>query len=173
MLAVAQAEWVLHILLLTDRHPVTHVALGLVAHALYQRLLRRFPYTSLTAPETLASVGAFVLSTYLWATRVRGLHHSMEYTISFLLVTTWLVPLTILMGVAGDTAVLPTSGSSASFGGPYYGAGPSVQTSSAAKAKSKSRSVALRVFDLLRRKRDDLMPTVAGQLPGAFPKQKD
>ena len=52
-----QAELILHLILLVDRLPVLNLLLGIASHIAYFRLLKRFPYISVTSTDGLVSTG--------------------------------------------------------------------------------------------------------------------
>lgn len=56
----------LHALLLYDRLPLLCLAVGIVTHLSYLRLLKPFPYIELTSASGFASLGLLVASSVLW-----------------------------------------------------------------------------------------------------------
>ena len=177
-----RAELALHALLLLDRLPLLNLALGVAAHVSYGRLLRRFPYLQLGGPDALAAAALLLASTAAWWRHFRGSFYTTEYVGAFLLVTTWLVPAAFLLSLAGDQAVLPGAGanpyahasSSGSLGGGGAGGSSGYGGGGGGGGGQKQRrTLALRVFDLLRRKRDEALPGVARHLPPGFMKDSE
>lgn len=165
-----KAELALHALLLIDRLPVLCLGLGVASHLCYNRLLARFPYISLTSQDALLSMVGLVASTAAWGNHFWKRHYTVEYIVAFLVVTTWLVPFIYFLSMAGDQAVLPGAG-----GYPYASPSSSpVRTVSGRdmsaggqKPQRQRRTVLLRVFDALRRKRDAVLPDVVGRFPAS------
>lgn len=129
----------------------------------------------LTSQEGLISVAALLVSSGAWLRYYWKTRYTVEYILAFLLVTTWLVPFGFFLGMAGDQAVLPGAGgypySSAALGGPSNGG----LSGSSGGGQKQRRGLALRIFDVLRRKRDEVLPDVIGKLPasaGMMPKEK-
>ena len=158
--SVIKAQLMLHPFLLIDRLPVHCVALGFGAHVAYLRLVRRFPYMSFTSPEGLTALAGFLASTAAWAYHYWHTYYTLEYTAAFMLITTWIVPFVFFLSAAGDQSVLPGAG-----GYPYSSPGPAPRDGGS-KQKQR-RGLALRIFDILRRKRDEVLPDVVSKLPGA------
>jgi len=79
--------------------------------------------------------------------------------------------------MAGDQAVLPGAG-----GYPYsgpdrqkYGNGSSSSSGGGGAGQKQRRGLALRIFDILRRKRDEVLPDAMAKFPasaGLMPKEK-
>lgn len=154
-----QAELALHAALIIDRQPLLCLATGAAAQVAYHALLKRFPYNTLGQGASLAAAGLFLAATGLWARHFWVEQHSIEYMVGFCLVTTWLTPFFILLGVSGDQSSLPGAG-----GYPY--ASPAAPSTGVSPGKKQRRGLALRMFDVLRRKRDDVIPDIMSSLPG-------
>ena len=175
-----KAELALHALLLLDRLPLWCLALGAGAHLLYARLLRRFPYMDLTSPDVLAAAAALAASAGAWAWHFHKSYYSVEYIAAFLVVTTLLVPFGLFISMAGEQAVLPGAG-----GFPYTSPSPSPTRvpggmgggggggmgggggGGGGRQEKRRRGVALRLFDVLRRKRDEVIPGMMSHLPAS------
>ena len=167
-----KAELALHLLLLIDRLPLLCLTLGLASHVASSRLLRRFPYMELTSSEGLLSLAAFAASNLAWVRHFWTSMYTVEYIVAFLLVTTWLVPFGFFLGMAGDQSVLPGAG-----GYPYSAPqmGGSSSSGGGGEGGKRRRGLALRIFDILRRKRDEVMPDMMARMPassGLMPKEK-
>lgn len=151
----------LHALLLLDRLPILCLLVGAAAQVSHHTLLKRFPYNSALAPSSLASAGLTLAATGAWLHHFWTSRYSGEYMVAFCLVTTWLTPFALLLGVTGEQAVLPGAG-----GFPYSSPGPAQHGGAAPPKKASRRGLALRMFDVLRRKRDDVVPGLVSHLPG-------
>ncbi|KAI7839316.1 hypothetical protein COHA_007014 [Chlorella ohadii] len=164
---VIRAELLLHLLLFTDKLPPTALAVGIAAHLSYIRLLKPFPYIQLTAGGTLASIGLLVASTVLWLKHYMSSYYTVEYIAAFLLLTTFLVPFAFFLGMSGDYTTLPGAGGWV----PTPSGGAALQRTGSGRvlgpAEKKRRGAVLRLFDMLRRKRDEVLPDIARQLPDA------
>lgn len=90
--------------------------------------------------------------------------------LAFLSVTTFIVPFIFFLSLAGDQAVLPGAG------GYPYSSPQSTPGNGGSVGEKKRRGFALRLFDILRRKRDEVLPDVigryAGPSTGLLPKEK-
>lgn len=163
-----QAELLLHLLLFADRLPPAALAVGIAAHLSYLRLLKPFPYIQLTSGSTLASIGLLLGSTFMWTKHYMATYYTVEYIAAFLLLTTFLVPFAFFLGMSGDYTTLPGAGGwvptpSGGVGLQRTGSGRLLQPAE----KKKRRGAVLRLFDMLRRKRDEVLPDIARQLPDA------
>jgi hypothetical protein len=161
-----RALLVVHLLLLIDRLPFHCLVLGFGAHVSYIRLLKRFPYMQFTSPEGLTSVTAFLLSSTAWLYHWHKSYYTVEYILAFMLVTSWCVPFVFFLSMAGEQAVLPGAG-----GYPYSSPDrrDSGNSGGGGGGKKQRRGLALRIFDVLRRKRDEVLPASSGFL---MPKEK-
>lgn len=175
-----KAELLLHLLLFWDRLPPACLGCGIAAHIVYLRLLKPFPYIQIGSGSGLLAIALWLASTGLWVRHFIGTYYTVEYIAAFLLVTTWLVPFAYFLGMSGDNAVLPVSG-----GYPYSMGGSSSSGSlqrtpsggsylqrtasgrPVAPSGKKRRGLMLRIFDALRRKRDQVLPDIAKQMPDA------
>ncbi len=61
-----QAELLLHLVLFVDRLPALCILAGLASHITYFRLLKKFPYISLTSVNGLISTGELALRRQPW-----------------------------------------------------------------------------------------------------------
>jgi hypothetical protein len=61
-----QVELLLHAILLYDRLPPLCLAVGFATHLSYLRLLKPFPYISLTSASGFTSLGLLLASSVLW-----------------------------------------------------------------------------------------------------------
>lgn len=189
-----QAELVLHLLLLLDRLPLLCLAVGAASHLAYARLLRQLPYVQITSPEGLLATAAFAGSNVIWIRHYYPTFYTVEYVLAFMLVTTWLVPFAFFLSMAGENAVLPGAGGFPYSSPPpsewegrpdLHGAARwEADHSCTARAhpirpinptrpaggsrgeppKKKRRGLALRIFDVLRRKRDEALPDVLARM---------
>lgn len=168
---IIRAELLLHALLLFDRQPLSCLLLGAAAQIGYIRFMKRFPFISfLGSSEGLVAGGLFLANNFLWVRHFWGSRFTIEYILAFFLATTWLVPITLFLGMAGDQSVLPGAG------GYPYSTGPSQHGHLHGDGDSKQRrGMMLRLFDILRRKRDAVLPEVMSRFPpssGLHPKEK-
>jgi hypothetical protein len=138
-----------------------------MSHLLYTPLLRKFPYINLTSQEALSAFGCSLISSFFWLRHYWSTYYTVEYIVAFMLATTWALPAAFFLSMAGDQSVLPGAG-----GFPYSANNPSSSSSSPQKGGLESsnssnnisgsgkqrRSLALRMFDLLRKKRDEVIP---------------
>lgn len=152
-----QIELVLHAILLLDRPPLLCIGTSVASQLACLALLKPFPYNQLSAPNSLASGALTLAATALWVRHFWGLRYSLEYIVAFCLVTVWLAPFVLLLGVTGDQSALPGAS-----GFPLQP--PAGQL--AAKKQPQRRGLALRLFDIVRQKRDEAMPTLTSHLPG-------
>lgn len=173
---IIRTQFLVHLALLIDRAPLACIFMGLGSHVAYLRLLKQFPYMRLTSVEGLTSCMFFLLSNILWIRYFWTSYYSVEYIASFLFVTTWIIPLTLFLGLAGEQSALPGAG-----GYPYSTQQQSRSTSMHAMGGSSytsdrhngqnyhraRRGFALRIFDLLRRKRDEVLPDAISKLPAS------
>eukprot|EP00890_Picochlorum_soloecismus_P004883 jgi/Picsp_1/5396/NSC_02756-R1_protein len=167
-------------LLIIDGLPFYCILSGLMAHGLYYRLLHRsrFPYISLESPDALMAMGGFICNTGAWVFYYWHSRYTTEYIAAFLLITTWLVPFTLSLSLAGEQTSLPGAGGypysvSTQFGSP--GHSYSHSDSGASSGGKQRRGLALRIFELLRMKRDEVIPEMMSKLPlepALMPKEK-
>ena len=177
---VIKAELVLHLLLFVDRLPFYCIALGFIAHVMYIRCLRSFPFIQLTSDEGIAAIAAFLANTAAWTYHFWKGFFTIEYILAFMLVTTLSTPFIFFLSMSGEQAVLPGAGGfpysspsrSPSSGG--FSSGVSGGVGGDTRQKQR-RSLALRIFDVLKRKRDQVLPDVVSRFPassGLMPKEK-
>ncbi|GAB4823965.1 hypothetical protein N2152v2_011011 [Parachlorella kessleri] len=122
------------------------------------------------------SIGFFLANVGLWCRYYYRSFYTIEYIGAFVLVTTVLVPFVLFLSMAGEQAVLPGAGgypySAGSSGnlnrtisGSLLGGGGTAgqgAAGAAAGAGQKRRSLALKLFDLLKRKRQQRQPAING-----------
>jgi hypothetical protein len=165
----------LHVgLLVWDRLPVLPIVVGIGAHVLYYRLLKTFPYISLTSQDFLGSVGLLVLSHILWFRYFlydyKSPYLTLEYVIGFFLITVWLVPFAYFISLAANESVLPGAGGpSTSYGG-YVRQDTDPTHMGGGK---RSRGTLLGIFNFLKRKRDDILPQFTAKLPNSYMSSKE
>lgn len=175
-------------LLIIDEVPMYCVLSGLVAHGLYYRLLHRsrFPYISIESPDALMAIGGFLCNTGAWVFHYWHSRYTTEYIAAFLLITTWLVPFALSLSLAGEQTSLPGAGGypysvSTQFGSPGHSYSHSdyghndYSHSGASSGGKQRRGLALRIFELLRMKRDEVIPEMMSKLPlepALMPKEK-
>eukprot|EP00897_Mesotaenium_endlicherianum_P005261 jgi/Mesen1/4763/ME000242S03936 len=146
----------LHVaLLLVDRLPLLPIALGVVSHALYHRLLHNFPYINVTSAEFLGSCGLLAASHVAWFRWFlydrANLYTTLEWMFGFLLVMLWLVPFIFFISLSANEAVLP------GLNAPYPGYVRS-EADPSAMAPKRSKSTLLGVLNLLKKKSDAVLP---------------
>jgi hypothetical protein len=167
---IIRAELLLHTLLLFDRQPLSCLLLGAAAQIGYIRFMQRFPFISfLGSSEGLVAGGLFLANNIMWVRHFWGSRFTIEYILAFFLATTWLVPITLFLGMAGDQSVLPGAG------GYPYSTGPSHGHQHGDGDSKQRRGMMLRLFDILRRKRNAVLPEVMSRFPpssGLHPKEK-
>mmetsp|Transcript_12255 Transcript_12255/g.38814 ORF Transcript_12255/g.38814 Transcript_12255/m.38814 type:complete len:221 (-) Transcript_12255:51-713(-) len=164
-LACAQATVGLYVVLLAvDRLPLHCIAAGLVANFMYHRLLRSFPFMSLTSPDFLGSCAALLANHFLWMRYFYETYHSLEYILSFFLMTVWLVPFGFFISLAANESVLPHGAGGQGFGdlGASRGAG-----ASGGRGGKGTRGSLLGMFSFLKGKRDQVLPQVLNTVQGA------
>lgn len=167
-------------LLIIDGLPIYCILSGFVAHGLYYRLLHRsrFPYISLESPDALMAIGGFICNTGAWVYHYWHSRYTTEYIAAFLLITTWLVPFTLSLSLAGEQTSLPGAGGypysvSTQFGSP--GHSYSHSDSGTPSGGKQRRGLALRIFDLMKSKKDEVIPDMMSKLPfepALMPKEK-
>lgn len=180
-----KAELALHLLLLLDKAPFHCLALGITSNVFYARMLKKFPYMRLASTDGLAAIASFLGSTAAWCWYYWKSYYTVEYALAFMLVTTWLIPFGFFLSFAGDQSVLPGAG-----GYPYSAAASGSSTPTrdynylnnggpggggGGGTNKQRRGLALRIFDVLRRKRDQVLPEMTKNLPpslGLYPKEK-
>jgi len=102
------AQFGVHVLLwLVDGFPIWIVALGIVAHALYLLLLKRYPEVHLTSPPFIGSCIAMVVSAYFWSSHLRSIHYEMSEIGLFLFVCVLAVPGLLVLSLNVEHTVLP------------------------------------------------------------------
>ncbi|XRB07287.1 transmembrane adaptor Erv26 [Pycnococcus provasolii] len=120
------------VLLIVDRLPLVTMLVSVTAQGTYFRLLKsNFPFVSSLSEPVLTSLCAFATSQYCWygTFTTRWADAPVDFSIGFMIVVSWLVPLTLLISVSSADAVLP-------HGAP-----------SAAPSGSQRRGVVLQVLD--------------------------
>eukprot|EP00850_Spirogloea_muscicola_P012065 SM000077S21539 [mRNA] locus=s77:60135:61171:- [translate_table: standard] len=156
----------LHLLLwVVDQLPTLCVAAGVGAHAAYYRLLRTFPYTSLTSTEFLTAIAMLVVSQGAWARYflrdARAAAVLPEHVLGFLLVTSWTVPFAFFVSLAATDEGLPTLAAAPPV--PSRLRSTSDTVGEAAPCRRRAGTL-LGLFRAMVRKRDEVLPTVAGGL---------
>ncbi|KAK9820458.1 hypothetical protein WJX72_010579 [[Myrmecia] bisecta] len=143
------------------------ICLGAAAQAAYLRLLKRFPFISLMSMEFLSSTVLLVVSQGLWTRHFWNSWHSMEYILGFFLVMVWLVPFVLFLGLSANETVLPGG-----LGGmPHaysvsslhsYGTDTAAHRQGTLQRRRGrgTKSLLLQIFNLVRRKRDEVLPEV-------------
>jgi hypothetical protein len=166
-----KATLVINVALLLDRLPIMCVGAGIVAHALYFRVLKakRFPFLDATSPEVLAALVGFVANTGLWLRYFWKSRYTSEYIGSFLLITTWGVPFVLSLCLAGGETSLPGAGgyhpyslgTATSFSMPGSTTPPSgsssigrnssgISSNKREDSKKRKNTWALRLFDVIK-----------------------
>lgn len=166
----------LHVILLVfDRLPVISIGVGIGAHVVYYRLLKTFPYISLTAPDFLGSVGLLVLSHVVWIrffyTDPRCAYVSMEWLFGFMLVMVWIVPFAFFISLAANESVLPGGGGLGGYKGfgssDFAAQGDGAGSSAAPRRKGRRQSTVLGFLNFLKSKRDEVLPMVSHAIPSS------
>ncbi|KAL3699846.1 hypothetical protein R1sor_017868 [Riccia sorocarpa] len=160
----------LHLVLLVwDRLPVLCVALGVGAHVCYYRMLKTFPYISLTSVDFIASASLLVISNILWfrffLRDPRCAYVSVEWMLGFMLIMLWIVPFALFISMAANESVLPGGGAPYPAYARVDGDASSSHSSSGGK---RSRSTFLNFFNFMRKKKDALLPQVTSRLPPQY-----
>ncbi|CAM6095506.1 unnamed protein product [Calypogeia fissa] len=154
------------VLLLWDRLPFLCIALGIAAHVFYYRMLKTFPYISLTSQDFIASVSLFVISHIAWLRFFlrdpRCASVSIEWVLGFMLVILWIVPFAFFISLAANESVLPGAG------GPYQGYVRHDADPSHMRGGKKTRGTLLNMLNALRKKKDSLLPQVTSRLPSQY-----
>lgn len=167
------------LLLLVDRLPVLAIGVGIASHVVYSRLLKTFPYISLTSPDFLGSVGLLILSHVVWIrffyTDPRCVYVSMEWTFGFMLVMVWIVPFAFFISLAANESVLPGAGGVGSYQG--FGSsdfvsrgddvGAGTSAAAAPRRKGRRQSTVLGFLNFLKNKRDEVLPMVTRAIPSS------
>lgn len=162
-------------LLLVDRLPVVCIGVGIVSHVVYYRLLKTFPYITLTSGDFLGSLGLLVVSHIVWIRFFfkdpRCAYVSVEWLFGFMLIMVWLVPFAFFISLAANESVLPSSGSGSGYQGLGHGdasLGHGDDTMGAApRRKSRRQSQLLGFLNFLRKKRDEVLPIVTQAIPSS------
>eukprot|EP00898_Chlorokybus_atmophyticus_P003788 jgi/Chlat1/440/Chrsp103S01019 len=169
-----QAVLVLHVLIwVVDRLPAIPVLTGMGAHVLYFRLLRTFPFISLTSPDFLGSIATLVLSHAAWLRyflyHPDTVHVTLEYLVGFFIVMVWLVPFAFFMSLAANESVLPSMGISSAQPSAYFAPASQGESSgSFAATGRRSRSLLIGLLQLLKRKRDEVLPLATQRIPSQY-----
>ncbi|KAG6557669.1 hypothetical protein Mapa_000950 [Marchantia paleacea] len=108
----------IHLLLLVwDRLPILCIAFGVGAHVFYYRMLKTFPYITLTSVDFIGSACLLVISHLVWfqffLRDPRCAYVSVEWMLGFMLIMLWIVPFAFFISLAANESVLPGAG------GPY------------------------------------------------------
>ena len=155
-------------LLVIDGLPYHCLGLGVLAHVMYYRVLhaKRFPYVDMSSTDAVLALVGFVCNGASWIVYFWNTQYTIEYIAAFVLMTTCLVPFALFLSLGSDQDSLPGAG-----GYPYR---PSSEGASmtplgvSSRKEKKPRGLALRVFDVLRRKRNQVMPDLVGSLDPSF-----
>mmetsp|Transcript_7209 Transcript_7209/g.44863 ORF Transcript_7209/g.44863 Transcript_7209/m.44863 type:complete len:240 (+) Transcript_7209:2753-3472(+) len=138
---------VLHALYLVwDRLPFLEVGVGVLAQGLYLRLLKQFPFIPVASMDFVGSVVVLLANHLLWMRYFYHAdeYHSLEYILGFFLVSVWLVPFFYFISFASNDGVLPSSAS----------------PSGASEERKRQRSALLGMFNLAKKKREEILPKV-------------
>lgn len=147
---ISEGTLLVHALLLFwDRLPLLPVCTSAGAHIAYLQLLKRFPFFRLSSWEGVSSILLLVAANVGWGRYFWHTWHSLEYIFGFLLMTTWLNPILLILSLAANEQTLPGGG-----GEPYGSSG-----SGQPKGKA-SRGLVLSLVAWLKHKRDDVLPGV-------------
>ncbi|XP_024375091.1 uncharacterized protein [Physcomitrium patens] len=164
------------ILLVVDRLPMISIGVGIASHVVYHRLLKTFPYISLTAPDFLGSICLLILSHVVWIrffyTDPRCAYVTMEWLFGFMLVMVWMVPFAFFISLAANESVLPGSGGLGGYhgfgSGDFSSRGDDASASAPPRQKGKrTRSSILGFLNFLRSKRDEVLPMVSRSIPSS------
>jgi hypothetical protein len=168
------------LLLILDRLPVVCIAIGIAGHVFYYRLLKTFPYITLTSPDFVASLGLLVASHISWIwffmKDPRCAYVSLEWLLAFMLVLVWLTPFVFFISLAANESVLPGGGVSgyegigngrASAGGASSQRGEREPLNSPQRKGRRAQGQLLGFLIFLRRKRDEVLPIITHSIPAA------
>ena len=106
---------VLHgLMAVLEDFPLPLIVLGLVAHATYFTLLRRFPSISVTDPKFVASCVLAVASHVLWFRHFTSsdVYYPFGEILAFFLFCVWIVPFGFFVSLSASDSALPHVGSS-------------------------------------------------------------
>ena len=106
---------VLHVLLAVfDDFPLPLIVLGLVSHATYFTLLKRFPTIVITDIKFIASCVLAVTSHLLWFRHFTSsdLYYPFAEILAFFLLCVWVVPFGFFVSLSANDTALPHVGSS-------------------------------------------------------------
>lgn len=146
---ISEGTILVHVVLLFwDKMPWLPVVVSASAHAVYLQLLKTFPFFRIKSWEAAASVVATIAATGLWMSHFWNSWHTLEYVIGFILMTTWLTPLLLVLSLAANDNILP---------GAEAGS-PSLNITTGKPQKRKSRSLLLTAFSYLQEKLRDSIP---------------
>jgi hypothetical protein len=168
------------LLLILDRLPVVCIAIGIAGHVFYYRLLKTFPYITLTSPDFFASLGLLVASHISWIwffmKDPRCAYVSLEWLLAFMLVLVWLTPFVFFISLAANESVLPGGGVSGyeGFGNGRAGGGGASShreerepLDSPQRKGRRTQGQLLGFLIFLRRKRDEVLPIITHSIPAA------
>lgn len=147
---ISEGTMVIHLVLLFwDKMPWLPVLVSASAHAVYLQLLKTFPFFRFKSWEAIASIAAAAGATGMWIRHFSNSWHTLEYIFGFMLMTTWLTPMLLVLSLAANDNTLP---------GAEAGR-PSATSGTAGKPrKRKNRSLLLTAFSYLQEKLRDSFP---------------
>lgn len=146
---ISEGTLLVHALLLFwDRLPALPVCTSAAAHIAYLQLLKSFPFFRLLSPEGLASMALLIAANVAWGRYFWHTWHSLEYIFGFLLMTTWVNPVLLILSLAANEQTLPGGA-----GAPY-----SSSSSSGQPKKRASRGLVISLVGWLRQKKGDMLP---------------
>jgi hypothetical protein len=105
---------VLHVLMaVLEEFPLPLIALGLVSHATYFTLLKRFPTIVVTDPKFIASCVLAVSSHVLWFRHFTSAdtYYPFSEILAFFLFCVWIVPFGFFVSLSANDTALPHVGS--------------------------------------------------------------
>lgn len=155
------------ILLVVDGLPVVSIGVGIVSHVFYYRMLKTFPYISLTSCDFLGSAGLLILSHVVWIrffqTDPRCAYVSTLWMLGFIVVMVWVVPFAFLVSLASNESVLPGGSSLGGFGS----SDPVSHGNGAPRRKGRQQSTVIGLLNYLKSKRDEVLPMVSQVVPSS------
>ncbi|CAG9460052.1 unnamed protein product [Pedinophyceae sp. YPF-701] len=165
-----QAVAVMHVLCwVWDRLPFLPIAVGLGCQALFHRNLKKFPFIELSSPDFAGAAGLVVVDQLLWYKHFAGKGYSLEFLVCFNAVMVWLIPFAFFLSISSNESFLPGGASPyvppAGSKGEPGGAGLAYTGGAAGGGVGGAgRTVAMRIFKFLIRKKEDILPQAMNSL---------
>mmetsp|Transcript_3629 Transcript_3629/g.10517 ORF Transcript_3629/g.10517 Transcript_3629/m.10517 type:complete len:213 (+) Transcript_3629:307-945(+) len=146
---ISEATLVLHaVLLLWDRMPLLPITASAAAHVAYLQLLKTYPFFQLVSWETGASITGVIAANVAWGRHFWNSWHTLEYICGFLLMTSWLTPMLLVLSLAANENALPGGGTGM----------PAATGRSGQPKKRGNRSLLLTTLSFLKAKGGEVLP---------------